>query len=294
MAKKVSEVPVEINELALSLLGWEVQDFRARVTTEQYSSGGSCFHKLAVSGVFRFNDADWVDCFSHSREYPMRPIMMVSSPALSNRPAFCRLWVRDIKQGRPLRVAEDDWFINTNRPIDHGDLRIEVTAVDSIESYNGISRIPLQPTEIPIELVDESTPSNVCLTFDQLEAFAHRKEDEDDAQRGLIRAAGRVTFGTPDKLLADWVSTWRNPPHTTPTVAAKAPFSRDAPNLMFDVLDDTGFILEQLRGDIDITVHVDKHGDTPSRAPRWLVNLDFKPDDYSAPVGRIMARIEDQ
>jgi hypothetical protein len=41
----VTEVPVEINELALSLLGWEVQDFRARVTTEQYEDG-VCFHKL--------------------------------------------------------------------------------------------------------------------------------------------------------------------------------------------------------------------------------------------------------
>lgn len=65
MAKKVTEVPVEINELALSLLGWEVQDFRARVTTERYDDG-DCFDKLAVSGVFRFNDADWVEGFSFS------------------------------------------------------------------------------------------------------------------------------------------------------------------------------------------------------------------------------------
>jgi hypothetical protein len=64
VAEKVSEVEVEINELALSLLGWEVQDFRARVTTEQYKPGGNSFHKLAISGVFRFNDDDWTDCFS--------------------------------------------------------------------------------------------------------------------------------------------------------------------------------------------------------------------------------------
>jgi hypothetical protein len=46
------------NELALSLCGWKVQDFRARVTTKQYDDG-DCFHNLAVSGVFRFNEADW-------------------------------------------------------------------------------------------------------------------------------------------------------------------------------------------------------------------------------------------
>lgn len=294
MAKMVTEVPVEINELALSLLGWEVQDFRARVTTEQYESDGTCFHKLAVSGVFRFNDADWVDCFSYSREYPTSPVMLLSSPAISNRPAICRLYVGSVTKGRPVRVADDDWFINTYRPIDHGDLRIELTAYDSVDSENGISHIPLQVKEIPIELVDESSPSSVRLTFDQIEAFTYRKYgDQEDTRLGLIRAAGRVTFGTPEELLADWVSTWRHPVNTIPTVADKAPFSCRTPRLMFDILDDTGFLLKQIRGDVDITVHVDERGHAPSRAPRWLLDLKFDPSDYSAPPSRIIGRIED-
>jgi hypothetical protein len=290
--KTVTEIPVEINELALSLLGWEAQDFRARVTTTQYDDG-DCFHKLAVSGVFRFNDDDWVDCFRFSKEYPTHPIMVLRSPALSTLPAISELYVGDIKQGRALRMADDGYFINTRRSIDHGDLRIEVTAYDSVETSNRISCIPLQAIEIPVELVDESTPSHVRLTFDQLEAFQHRADDKGDGQHGLIRATGRVTFGTPEELLADWVSTWKDPPRAAPTVASKAPFSREAPTLVFDVLDDTGFILEQLRGGIDVDVRVDKGGRTPSRVPPWLVNLEFDPDGYSAPVGRIIARIED-
>jgi hypothetical protein len=294
LAKKVSEIPVEINELALSLLGWEVQDFRARVVTEQYESDGKCFHKLAVSGVFRFNDADWVDSFSYSRDYPPHPIMLLSSPSISNRPAICRLNSGAINKGRPVRVADDDWFINTYRPIDHADLRIELTAYDSADSKYGMSDIPLQVKEIPIELVDESSHSSVRLTFDHVEAFTHRKyADQDDTRLGLIRASGRVTFGTPEELLADWVSTWRQPPWTTPTVANKAPFSRSTPHLMFDILDDTGFLLEQIRGDVNITVHVDERGHTPSRAPRWLLDLHFDPDDYSAPPSRIIGRLED-
>jgi hypothetical protein len=294
VAKKVTDVAVEINELALSLLGWEVQDFRARVTTEQYAVDGNCFHKLAVSGVFRFNDADWVDRFSYSREYPTSPVVLLSSSSISNRPAICRLHVGSVKNGRPVRVADDDWFINTYHPIDHRDLQIELTAYDSVDSRYGISDIPLQVKEIPIEVVDESSPSSVRLTFDQIEAFTHRKDgDQDDTRLGLIRAAGRVTFGAPDDLLADWVSSWRQPPANTPTVANKAPFSRGTPNLMFDVLDDTGFLLEQIRGDIDITVHVDECGHAPSRAPRWLLDLRFDPDGYSAPPSRIIGRLED-
>lgn len=196
--------------------------------------------------------------------------------------------------GELIRVAEDDFFVNTYRPINHGDLRIELTAYDSVTSWSGIDHIPLVEEPIPVELVYESGPSHVKLTFDQLEAFKHRKGDKDDGRHGLIRAAGRVTFGTPEELLADWVSTWRKPARTTPTVADKAPFSRQAPSLTFDVLDDTGFLLEQLRGNVSITVHVDERGHTPSRAPRWVVNLDFDPDDYSAPVSRIVARVEDR
>ena len=193
-----------------------------------------------------------------------------------------------------MRVADNDWFINTYRPIDHGDLRIELTAYDSVDTENGISDIPLQLKEIPIELVDESSPSSVRPTFDQIEAFTHRKyPDKEDTRLGLILAAGRVTFGTPEELLADWVSTWRHPAKTSPTVADKAPFSRRTPNLMFDILDDTGFLLEQVRGDIDITIHVDQRGQAPSRAPRWLLDLRFDPDDCSAPPSRIIARVED-
>ena len=107
MAEKVSEVEVEINDLALSLLGWEVQDFRARVTTEQYSDG-DCFHKLAVSGVFRFNDDDWTDCFSFSRDYPTGPVMVLTSPALSAWPAITAFHPEKPTKGRPVRVSDND------------------------------------------------------------------------------------------------------------------------------------------------------------------------------------------
>lgn len=294
VAKKVSDVPVEINELALSILGWEVQDFRARVTTEQYKPGGSQFHKLAISGVFRFNDEDWVDCFSSSRDYPTSPVMIVHSPRISSRSAITHLYVGDTKKGRPLRVAEDGYFVNTYGPIDHADLQIELTAFDSVDADDDISHIPLDAQLIPIEIVDESTPSGVRLTFDQIEAFTHRKDGgSSKSRRGQIRASGRVTSGTPEELLADWMATWRYPARRTPTVAEKAPFSRPAPDISFDILDETGFLLETTHGDVDIKVHVDENGRTPSRAPRWLLDLAFDPDDYSALPSRIIARIDD-
>lgn len=209
-------------------------------------------------------------------------------------PAITALSVEKPKKGRPARVAENDWFINSYRQIDHSDLRIELTAYDSIEANSRMSYIPIDVKPVPIELVDESTPSSVRLTFDHTEAFTHRADGEDASKRyGQIRVSGRATFGSPDQLLEDWVATWRYPITKTPSVLDKAPFVRPTPNLTFDILDDTGFLLEQIRGDVSIAITVGADGRAPSRSPRWLVDLQFDPDDYSAPPSRIIARIED-
>jgi hypothetical protein len=293
MSEQVSEINVEVNELALSLLGWEVQDFRARATSTQYKTGGSCYHKLAISGVFRYNEADWTDCFSYSRDHPRHPVMLLSAPALSDKPSITALWTALSKKGTA-RVSDNDWFIPSYRPIDHSDLRVEITAYDSVEAHNRIAYIPLGVKEIPIEVEDETTFSSTRLTFDQMTAFTYGDDDDGDhAGKGLIRASGRVTFGSPEELLEDWVSTWRYEIRKPPTVQNKAPFARPVPNLAFDILDETGFLLEQGRGEIGISIPVNETGQTPSRNPTWLVDYGFQLRDFTAPPSRIIVRIED-
>lgn len=115
-----------------------------------------------------------------------------------------------------------------------------------------------------------------------MDAFTHQADGDDGSIRlGQLRGSGRVTFGSPEELLEDRVSTWRGPVIRTPTVDDKPPFSRPAPSLLFDILDDTGFLLEQIRGDISIDIPVDANGHTPARTPRWLIDVSFDPDDYS-------------
>jgi hypothetical protein len=291
VAEKLSDVQVQVNELALSILGWEVQDFRARVTSTCYDDG-DCFHKLAISGVFRFNDDDWTDCFGY-REYPPSPVMVLRSPALSKWPAITALHVEKPKRGRSVRVSANEFFLNSYQAIDHSDLLIELTGYDSIEASSYGSEIPLDVKAVPIEVVDESTSLSVRLELDQLDAFTHQAENGNPTNRlGQVRLSGRVAFGSPEELLEDWVSTWRSPIRKAPTVIDKAPFTRPAPNIIFDILDDTGFLLEQIRGDVSIHVPVDENGRTPSRTPRWLIDRSFDPDDYSATPSRVIARIE--
>ncbi|OYN79554.1 hypothetical protein CG716_11660 [Mycolicibacterium sphagni] len=246
---------------------------------------------MAISGVFRFNDDDWTDCFGH-REYPPSPVMMLRSPALSAWPAITALHMEKPTRGRTSRVAANEFFLNSYQAIDHSDLRIELTGFDSIQASGYGSEIPLDVQPLPIEILDESTQSSVRLQIEAIDAFTHRAENEDPAKRlGQIRLSGCVEFGTPEDLLADWVSTWQRPIGKTPTVADKAPFARPAPRFSFEILDETDFLLEQIRGDVSIDVPVDKNGRTPSRVPRWLIDLSFDLGDYSASPNRVIARI---
>lgn len=291
----VSDVTVEVDELALSLRGWEVQDFRARVTSAKLRDGDYS-HKLSTSGVFRFNEADWADCFSRSREYPRSPAMLLSSPKLSAWPAISGIYLGQPKPGRPARTSVNDYFIHTYSAIDPSDLQIEIAGYDSIDAADGIECIPLRVKELSIELEDETTRPAVKLTFDQLAAFTHF---EDGGTRwagrthARVRASGRVTFGSPEDLLADWVSTWTREIRQVPTVLSKAPFTRPVPQIVFDILDESGFLLEQVRGEINISIPVDEQGRTPSRNPTWIIDKDLEISSYSAPLSRVIARVED-
>jgi hypothetical protein len=277
MTKRTNDVEVEINELALSLLGWEAQDFRARVTSDEHDDDES-FHKIAVSGVFRFDENDWTDCFSYSREYLSYPVMLLSYPPLGKHPSVTAFHCPP-KKGIA-RVSESEMFFPSLRRIDHSKLHIEITAYDSAEAESYIQNIPIFAKEIPIEIEDETTRSSVSLSFDQLTAFTYGDDDRDyHLGSGRVRASGRVQIGSPEELLAE--------------CRGRAPFSRPTPNLTFDILDESGFLLEQGVGEVDISIPVNGAGQTPSRKPSWLVDYRFSHEDFSAPPSRVIVRVID-
>lgn len=290
MTKAVQEVPVKIDELSLSLTGWEVEDFRARVVSERYASD-HYHHQLAVSGVLRFNEFDWSDRFTGFREHSHYPTMLVFLWPLSNEPAISRIAVENIKNGRLGRIAESGTLIVTDGPIDCNDLEVRLTAYDYADTEWGLQEIPINIRQIPIELSGESDPSSVHLVVDLLGAFTY---GSGESRWGRMRAAGRVSFGTADELFADEVSGWTYPAKKkTPVLQDEVPFQRPSPNLVFDIVDDTGFLLDQIMGYVGIQIPVDEHGQAPSRIPRWLVDHDFCPDRYSASPSRVIARIQD-
>lgn len=290
MTKKFTEVQVQVDELALSILGWEVQDFRARATSTPGYDRGEWDHNLAISGVFRFNDYDWTDRFGRR---PPSPVMTLRSPVLSDWPGILSLDVKTPKSGGSARVSANCQFLESDRAIDHSDLRIELTGYDSIDiSDFPDALIPLDVKAIASDVVDESTTQGARIEIDQLDAFTHHRYCRDQSERyGEVRMSGRVVFGSREELLADYTSGW--PPESGGRIKVKdrAPFETGVPNVVFEILDDTGFLLEQINGRISIYVPVDENGRTPARTPRWLIDSFFWPDSYSATPTRVIARI---
>ncbi|MEU3958898.1 hypothetical protein AB0F42_03560 [Streptomyces buecherae] len=73
--KKIEELDVQVDELALSLVGWQVENVRARLVTESFD--GTRFQEIVVSGTARFLREDWTDRFSAYEDDDYPPTLLL-------------------------------------------------------------------------------------------------------------------------------------------------------------------------------------------------------------------------
>ncbi|MFD7011704.1 hypothetical protein [Rhodococcus jostii] len=284
-----TEVVVSVDELGLAVRGWEIQDIRARVSTDRYRDGDH-FHKLAISGVLRFNSDDWTDSFGHSRDYPPPVVIVLRSPKLSEHEATFRpIYVSAKEANRPVRFSENDWFVHTDDAIDHDDITVTVTAYDGYEGSGHMPYIPVGVQPIPLEVVDETTRQAIKLAVTEVHVFTHH---DDGLTYGLIQATGRMIVGTLEELVTQhraeesWIE-------DNAKLTDLTPFECSAPQLTLDFLDQSGFLLEQVSVHLDLQVPVVDDGRTPGRVAQWRIDEDFSPDDFSEPAAKVIMRIED-
>lgn len=56
--KQITPLNFEIDEIGLSVLGWEISNFQARLMMKDYGRGGA-FYQVAASAEVRFHADDW-------------------------------------------------------------------------------------------------------------------------------------------------------------------------------------------------------------------------------------------
>ncbi|WEV25875.1 hypothetical protein OYE22_12225 [Streptomyces sp. 71268] len=295
MGKKIEELDVQVDELALSLVGWQVENVRARLVTESFD--GTHFQEIAVSGTARFLREDWTDRFSADEDDDYPPTLLLGlSPverpeAVSYTPALLETIRKAGK--RPVRFSQTSSTWETSQRVGPEQIALQVTSFDVGETDLDLTWPGTRSKPLPVELMDETVHEAVRLRPTTCDATIVGAKDEATLQ---VRVGGFAEFTTARELLTDLVAMepWRGEaPEDESDVEDECPFEVPLPALAVEVLDDSDFLLDKRETPLYGRVPVGEGGAVPSRQPRWIVQLPFHLDDLSGKPTRVVVRVLD-
>lgn len=284
MTKTVAPLLARIDEIALSVVGWQVQDFQARLVTDKYDD--SHFHSLAVSASLQFLPEDWTDRFRHFG-YPSNPVIRVLCPRVSEFPTYYELLCPEIKKIRgPLRLSEKGFILTDAGPLAPEDVQVTLTAFDGIDIGYHVEPLPTAVTALPTSLMDETSWPGLKLILQEIESFSSK-----GTGKVHIRVSGVAEVGTLNELLSAYLVK-RDYGHEV-EIADACPFEVSLPELRCEVLDTDGFILKQFETSMNMQIRVANESDRVQRQPRWLVDRQFDIDDLAGEPDHVVVRVVD-
>ncbi|MGA5047647.1 hypothetical protein [Streptomyces arboris] len=295
MAKKIEELEVEVDELALSLVGWQVEGVRARLVTDSFD--GTHFQEVVVSGTARFLREDWSDRFSGGEDDDYPPTLLLGlSPV--DRPelvSYEHALLERIKKvaKRPVRFSKTSRSWECSKRVKPETISLQVTSFDLSETDLGLVWPESKVKPLPVELIDETAREGVRLKPTACGAAIVGKKHEGALQ---VRLGGFAEFGSATELLADLVAVepWRSEgADGEGDVEAEAPFEAPVPGITVEVLDGTDFLLDQREVSLYGRVPVGEGATLPSRQPRWVAQCSFDLDDLAGDPTRVVVRVLD-
>ncbi|MEZ5130333.1 MAG: hypothetical protein R2763_01205 [Mycobacterium sp.] len=297
-SKKAEVIEIRVDELALSLVGWQVEEAQARLVTESHDSDQH-EQQIAFSGTFRFLPEDWTDRFKDSDgdDYASE-VYLALNRRDATAPTSNYRWVvlEKIRKARkgPIRVSAKSNAWVREAPLAATDLDLRLTAYD-LDEVSGLyinSRLSLpRMTTVPLEMlvVDETSAQTVNPKVAVAKAYLSQGSDRTTL---TMHAEGTFEFGSAEDLLAAYVdrNDWAD---DGATVKDSAPFEVDVPEIRFEILDDTGFLLDDRTCQFYGHIPVDEQGNVPRRQPRWIGRDVIDIDDLPGDPHRVVVRVID-
>ena len=293
-SKTTEALDISVDELALSLVGWQVEEAQARLLTESWDDG-DLFQKIAVSHAFRFLPEDWTDRFEDSGNDDYAPSIFITLnrhdiPAPLSKFEWILLdKIKKAKKGL-IRVSakSDDWM--SQSPLAAKDLDLRLTAYD-LCSYTGDHLSLPSPTTIPLEIIvmDETSTGAPRPNVTVAHAYLSKVDGESSL---TVHIEGTFQFGSAEDLLnvhrdrGDWED-------LAATVKNTAPFKVAVPEIGYEVLDDTGFLLYNASGMLSGHIPVDEQGNVPRRQPRWICGEVLDLRELPGDPHRVVVRVTD-
>ncbi|WBB91561.1 hypothetical protein [Verrucosispora sp. WMMC514] len=285
--KSVESCDVEVDELGLSLLGWQIVDVRARLMTESYRDG-THYQKVTVAGSARFLEEDWSTRFDSGTWAP-NLILSLNLRDGEAPPNYERAVMETIEVAakRPVRFTEtsDQW--ETARRLTPDQLRIRLTAYDFEEIRRDFDLPARKVTPLPVEVIDETTWNSIRL----LPTVTAQVWHDEYGDKVRVHAEGMMAFGAAEEMLAERKA--RRSWGQDATVASESPFEVKGPGFVVEILDDDDFLLEKHEVDLYAKIPVNDQGRTPDRQPRWVANTTDNVEDLAGKPARVVMRILD-
>lgn len=297
-SKKTEVVDISVDELALSLVGWQVEDAQARLVTESHDRTDH-EQQLAFSAIFRFLSEDWTDRFKESDgdDYASEVLLTLNrrdTPAPSSNYRWVVLEkIKKAKKGSIRVSAQSDTWTG-HAPLSAKDIDLRLTAydLDDVSDLYINSKLSLpSPTTIPLEItvVDETSVDAPRPKVAIADAYVSK---EDYRSTLTVHTEGTFEFGGAEDLLKAYLdrNAWENPKST---VKESAPFEVAVPEIRFEIMDETGFLLGDRTCNFYGHIPVDDQGTVPRRRPRWIGRDVIDIGDLPGAPHRVVVRVTD-
>jgi hypothetical protein len=283
MAKTITNLTVLHDTPGLLDLGWQVEDFRARLVTDVYDSDH--YHSIAVSGTLSFLPDAWRDRFGQTA-YTCPPLVWVQLPGDDGSALAMELHSPKIMKasGGPVRLSASETIGETRRPLDADDMTVKLAAFDSVNAGGRTTLPPEDYVALPIELIDEVSRPGIRLRPEITAEYSRKKKT------GHLTTVGTAEIGSVTELFLAHAADLEEDLEVD-DLNDHCPFEVRVPQIQYQMYDDTGFMLRDWQADTYLEVPVSESERKPLRQPRWY--SDFALDEDLGKPARIVARIID-
>jgi len=291
--KQLVPIRIELDEVSLSLAGWEIASLQARLVVEHRGENRPYFYQVAASGELRHHSDDWQVRYNRtnlSESDYLPPIMWqlrskTNGPLMSYSQMVLVLKPEELRAAKLISAQMSKWVTPARH--DPEDLYIWVGSRDWEES--GFSRNNPSETwsEIPIELANQTTVTAILSEVRELTARV-RDDMELEVTVSLVHP-----LGTSEELLAAAIASDEFFGDPDVAIDEQEEFVVQAPDLSINVFDETGFLLESRKLSNYRWVTVDEGGKRPSRPPSFVAVVTAGLKDLAGTPTRVLVRLTD-
>ncbi len=290
--KRITPLNFEIDEVGLSVLGWEISNFQARLVVEDYGPR-QAFYRVAASAQARFHANDWqvrYDATNLSEsDYLPSIVWQLRSRSrgalMSYQEMILPLKKKEVRVPKMVSASMELW--QGKGKGDPEDLYVWIGGVDWEEIDGWRSKPAFKWREMSCEIVDYTTLRGVTMDVKEHSALVR------DGKRLEVSVRAIHPLGSAEDLFAAYKDSEEFYGDPDAKMDQYGDFVAQAPDVFVDVFDATGFLLDQRETSNYRWVTVGNGGSVPKRNPSFIQVVSFDLEDFSGDPARVVIRIQD-